>query len=38
MSLVQVINELGNIFLDGSDELMARDAWNVLDESVANMV
>ena len=38
MSLVQVSNELGNLFLDGSDELKARDTWNVLDESVANMV
>ena len=38
VSLGQVIIELGNPFLDGSDDLLARDTWNVLDESVANMV
>ena len=38
MSLVQVFNELGNPFLDDSDELMVLDTRNVLDESVVKTV
>ena len=38
MSLVQVINELRNLFLDDSDELPARDKRNVLYEPVVNTV
>ena len=36
VSLVQVINELGNPFLVNSHELMALDTWNVLGKSVVN--
>ena len=38
VSLVQVINELGNPFLDDSHELLALDTRNVLDKSVVNSV
>ena len=37
-SLVQVIDELGNPFLHDSDELLALDKRNVLNESVVNTV
>ena len=37
-SLTQVINELGNPFLDDSVELLALDTQNVMDESVVNTV
>ena len=38
VNLVQVFCELGNPFLDDSDELLALDTRNVLDESVVNTV
>ena len=38
VSLAQVINEFGNPFLDKSDELLALDTRNVLNESVVNTV
>ncbi len=38
MSLAQVINELGNPILDDSDELLALDTRNVLNESVVTTV
>ena len=38
VNLVQVFCELGNPFLDDSNELLALDTRNVLDESVVNTV
>ena len=38
MSPNQVIRELGNPFLDDSEELLALDTRNNLDESVMNTV
>ena len=38
VSLAQVINEFGNPFLDDSDELLALDTQNVMNESVVNTV
>ncbi len=37
-NLAQVINEFGNPFLDNSDELLALDTRNVLNESVVYTV
>ena len=37
-SLVRAINELGSLFLDDSEELLALDTRNDLDESVVNTV
>ena len=33
-----LVNELGSPFLNDSDELLALDTWNILDESVVNTV
>ena len=38
VSLTQVISELGNPFLEDSDELLALDTQNVMDESVVSTV
>ena len=37
-SLIQVINELGNPFLEDGNELLVLDTQNVMDESVVNTV
>ena len=37
-SLAQVINEFGSTFLDDSDELLALDMRNVMNESVVDTV
>lgn len=36
--VTQVIRQVGNLFLDGSDNLLALDTHNILDESVVNTV
>ena len=36
MSLINILNEMGNPFLDDSNELLTLDARNVLDKSVIN--
>ena len=38
VNLVEVVNDLGNPFLHDSNELLALDTQNVLDESVVNTV
>ena len=38
VSLAEVMSEMGNPFLDGSEELLALDTRNVLNESVVNTV
>lgn len=38
VSLTQVIRELGNPFLENSDELLVLNTRNILYESVANAV
>jgi len=37
-SLIHVFNELGNLFLDNSNELLTLDTRNILDESVISTV
>lgn len=37
-NLIQSINEMGNPFLDGADELLMLDTRNVIDESVVKTV
>ena len=36
LSLVEVINDMGNPFLDQSEDLLTLDTGNVLDESVVD--
>ena len=38
VSLIDVINEMGNPFLEDTDELLALDTRNILDQSVVNTV